>query len=79
MKAPIKVGDTDQLVRDSDNTPTAKTIPIGDSRWLNHDRFGMFIHWGLYASPHPARIPHTGAQRLSNSRGNGSCIRQTFR
>ena len=19
--------------------------------WYQHDRFGMFIHWGLYASP----------------------------
>ncbi|HOL35392.1 MAG TPA: alpha-L-fucosidase [bacterium] len=23
----------------------------GDSRWFVHDRFGMFIHWGLYALP----------------------------
>ena len=23
----------------------------GDARWFVHDRFGMFIHWGLYASP----------------------------
>ena len=22
-----------------------------DSRWFVHDRFGMFIHWGLYAMP----------------------------
>ncbi len=22
---------------------------IGDSKWFVHDRFGMFIHWGLYA------------------------------
>jgi alpha-L-fucosidase len=23
----------------------------GDSSWFVHDRFGMFIHWGLYALP----------------------------
>ncbi|MGI6742560.1 MAG: alpha-L-fucosidase [Eubacteriales bacterium] len=23
----------------------------GDSAWFKHDRFGMFIHWGLYAMP----------------------------
>lgn len=23
----------------------------GDSSWFTHDRFGMFIHWGLYAMP----------------------------
>ncbi len=21
----------------------------GDTSWFVHDRFGMFIHWGLYA------------------------------
>ena len=21
----------------------------GDTAWFVHDRFGMFIHWGLYA------------------------------
>ena len=21
----------------------------GDTAWFRHDRFGMFIHWGLYA------------------------------
>jgi alpha-L-fucosidase len=25
--------------------------PRGDYEWFVHDRFGMFIHWGLYASP----------------------------
>ena len=24
---------------------------IGKSDWFVHDRFGMFIHWGLYAVP----------------------------
>ena len=23
----------------------------GDTAWFTHDRFGMFIHWGLYAQP----------------------------
>jgi len=23
----------------------------GDTRWFVHDRFGMFIHWGLYSLP----------------------------
>ena len=23
----------------------------GDSSWFTHDRFGMFIHWGLYSMP----------------------------
>ncbi len=27
-----------------------KTTP-GDTRWFVRDRFGMFIHWGLYALP----------------------------
>ena len=23
----------------------------GDTEWFRHDRFGMFIHWGLYSMP----------------------------
>ena len=23
----------------------------GNTEWFVHDRFGMFIHWGLYALP----------------------------
>ena len=23
----------------------------GDTAWFTHDRFGMFIHWGLYSMP----------------------------
>ncbi len=23
----------------------------GDTKWFTHDRFGMFIHWGLYSQP----------------------------
>lgn len=26
-----------------------KKITKGDTKWFVHDRFGMFIHWGLYA------------------------------
>lgn len=29
-----------------------KTLPTpGDTAWFTHDRFGMFIHFGLYAMP----------------------------
>ena len=29
-----------------------KTRPTpGDTAWFTHDRFGMFIHWGIYALP----------------------------
>lgn len=24
---------------------------LGDTEWFRHDRFGVFIHWGLYAMP----------------------------
>ena len=24
---------------------------VGDTSWFSHDRFGLFIHWGLYALP----------------------------
>src|SRR4028119_768780 len=33
--------------------PTSMLFPLhpttGDSSWFTHDRFGLFIHWGLYA------------------------------
>lgn len=29
------------------NTPVRPTT--GDSTWFTHDRFGLFIHWGLYS------------------------------
>ena len=28
-----------------------KICDKGDSSWFTHDRFGMFIHWGLYSLP----------------------------
>ncbi len=32
--------------------PTVKTMPTpGDTSWFVRDRFGLFIHWGLYALP----------------------------
>lgn len=30
--------------------PKTKQVK-GDTKWFVHDRFGMFIHWGLYALP----------------------------
>jgi alpha-L-fucosidase len=29
--------------------PAIKTV--GDTTWFQHDRFGLFIHWGIYALP----------------------------
>ena len=31
--------------------PVPATAMKGDTSWFVHDRFGMFIHWGLYAVP----------------------------
>jgi alpha-L-fucosidase len=33
--------------------PTAADLfkTVGDTRWFQHDRFGLFIHWGLYSLP----------------------------
>ena len=35
---------------DSMTSYVTKKTP-GDTAWFTHDRFGMFIHWGLYAMP----------------------------
>ena len=24
---------------------------VGDTSWFVHDRFGLFIHWGIYSLP----------------------------
>ena len=32
-------------------TPSNEVLPQGDTRWFTHDRFGLFIHWGLYSLP----------------------------
>ena len=29
--------------------PAAAPPPKGDTSWFTQDRFGLFIHWGLYA------------------------------
>jgi alpha-L-fucosidase len=31
--------------------PDLPTPTAGNTAWFTHDRFGMFIHWGLYALP----------------------------
>jgi alpha-L-fucosidase len=31
--------------------PPHPEATLGDTTWFVHDRFGMFIHWGLYALP----------------------------
>jgi alpha-L-fucosidase len=31
--------------------PVLPAPTVGDTTWFTHDRFGMFIHWGLYALP----------------------------
>src|SRR5438045_1792940 len=45
--------------------PPAYRPTIGDSTWFVRDRFGMFIHWGLYSLgarhewlQHNEQIPH---------------------
>ena len=40
---------------------TVQTPATDPLRWLRDARFGLFIHWGLYASPHP---PHWRPQEL---------------
>ena len=30
---------------------TTKEITMPNSDWFVHDRFGLFIHWGIYALP----------------------------
>ncbi len=44
---------------------TNPNLPVGDTRWFVRDRFGLFIHWGLYSLParhewvrHNERIPN---------------------
>ena len=32
-------------------TKSTPAKPAPDLKWFQHDRFGMFIHWGLYALP----------------------------
>ncbi|GAA1485280.1 alpha-L-fucosidase [Brachybacterium fresconis] len=32
-------------------TPSTATTPTPSTEWFDHDRFGMFIHFGLYSMP----------------------------
>ena len=41
----------------------------GDTAWFTHDRFGMFIHWGLSARP-TSRIS-TASTRIYSIPGSG--------
>jgi alpha-L-fucosidase len=43
-------GDGSKLFHSSRIMLTPKPT-TGDTAWFVHDRFGMFIHWGLYALP----------------------------
>ena len=36
------------MTKKNETTKAAK-LPKGDTKWFIHDRFGMFIHWGIYA------------------------------
>ena len=36
-----------------------KVYPHGDISWWQHDRFGMFIHWGVYSVPARGEWVHT--------------------
>lgn len=36
-----------------------KVYPHGDRSWWLHDRFGMFIHWGIYSVPARGEWVHT--------------------
>ena len=33
------------------DTPNIEDLPTGDTEWFQRARFGLFIHWGLYATP----------------------------
>ncbi|MFZ4695901.1 MAG: alpha-L-fucosidase [Verrucomicrobiia bacterium] len=32
-------------------SPALRSLPRGDTSWFTRDRFGLFIHWGLYSLP----------------------------
>jgi alpha-L-fucosidase len=36
---------------DSTQSPAQQSLATGNTTWFTHDRFGLFIHWGLYALP----------------------------
>lgn len=50
--------------------PITPQPTVGDSTWFTHDRFGLFIHWGIYSAAarhewvkHRERIPDEKYQR----------------
>ncbi len=38
-----------KTAKSSSKLPSLESLPHGDTSWFTHDRFGMFIHWGLYS------------------------------
>jgi alpha-L-fucosidase len=65
MLASLLLAGTPVGVLASDPTPVAQIDPAHDARmaWWREARFGMFIHWGLYAIPAgewPGRGNHHG-------------------
>ncbi len=39
-------------------------FPKGDTSWFVNDRFGMFIHWGIYAAGRPPRVGQAATSRF---------------
>ena len=39
------------MATNSRSSKAARNLPHGDTSWFVRDRFGLFIHWGLYALP----------------------------
>ena len=57
----------------------------GDTRWFVHDRFGMFIHWGLYSMParhewvrHNEKIPTEVYDRSTSSASTRTSTTRTL-
>ena len=53
----------------------------GDTGWFVHDRFGMFIHWGLYSMPgrhewirHYEEIPNEAYEKYFERFGYGDTL-----
>jgi hypothetical protein len=44
----LRIGPYDWPAIKEQGMPKGKVVK-GDSSWFVHDRFGLFIHWGLYA------------------------------
>src|SRR5688500_10398640 len=39
------------VLRKGHAVPPQPAPTAGDTAWFVHDRFGLFIHWGIYALP----------------------------